>query len=290
MNMQMSTMGMFGGRPMFGGRVVGGYGTAGLPGLGFMNEVDLENEESKEGHVEEISMDDFMETLIEALDTDADVFESDRQITSDPWFGKQKFSLGPNGIKFADPMDIFNDIYGNPGFGVPGGIGPYGPFGGRGPFGPIGRMKPYGKRSYGGYGKGGFGTGSFGGYGSHGGYGMGRFGGYGGYGKGAIGGNGMGGFWTPNGFSNYGPGPHGPQDYDQQPPVGDQQPLPTNSTQDGQEQQQEQPIGYQPPHHWHQPGYQPPHPWHQPVYPQQPAYQLPGYPRAPAYGQQSSHP
>merc|ERR1719337_202227 len=69
---------------MFGGRVVGGYGTAGLPGLGFMNEVDLDNEESKEGHVEEISMDDFMETLIEALDTDADVFESDRQITSDP--------------------------------------------------------------------------------------------------------------------------------------------------------------------------------------------------------------
>merc|ERR1711990_695076 len=196
--------------------------------------------DAKEGHVEEISMDDFMDTLIEALDTDADVFESDRQITSDPWFGKQKFSLGPNGIKFADPMDIFNDIYGNPGFGVPGGIGPYGPFGGRGPFGSIGRMKPYGKSSYGGYGKGGFGlggyggygkggfgTGSFGGYGSHGGYGMGRFGGYGGYGKGAIGGNGMGGFWTPYGFSNYGPGPHGPQDYDQQPPASDQQPLPT---------------------------------------------------------------
>merc|ERR1719222_372001 len=108
-----------------------------------MNQGDLEGEESldaKEGHVEEISMDDFMDTLIEALDTDADVFESDRQITSDPWFGKQKFSLGPNGVKFADPMDIFNDIYGNPGFGVPGGIGPYGPFGGRGPFGPMARV------------------------------------------------------------------------------------------------------------------------------------------------------
>merc|ERR1711936_1518462 len=118
--------------------------------------------------------------------------------------------------------------------GVPGGIGPYGPFGGRGPFGPIGRMKPYGKSSYGGYGKGGV-------------WGFG-LGGYGGYGKGAIGGNGMGGFWTPYGFSNYGPGPHGHQDYDQQPPVGGQQPLPTNSTQDGQEQQQEQPVGYQPPY------------------------------------------
>merc|ERR1719209_641901 len=232
-----------------------------------MNQVDLDGEESldaKEGHVEEISMDDFMDTLIEALDTDADVFESDRQITSDPWFGKQKFSLGPNGIKFADPMDIFNDIYGNPGFGVPGGFGPYGPIGGRGPFSPIGRMKPYGK-------------GGFGGYGSYGGYGM---GGHGGYGRGVIGGHGMGGFWTPYSFFNYGPGPLGQtQDYDQQPPVGGQQPLPTNSTQDGQEQQQEQPVGYQPPYHWHQP-----------VYPQQPAYQLPGYPRPPANGQQSSHP
>merc|ERR1719348_1433607 len=94
-----------------------------------MNQVDLDEEglDSKEGHVEEISMDDFMETLIEALDTDADVFESDRQITSDPWFGKQRFSLGPNGLKLGNPMDIFNDIYGNPGFGMPGGMGPFGP-------------------------------------------------------------------------------------------------------------------------------------------------------------------
>merc|ERR1712055_401475 len=272
MNMQLATMGMFGGGPLSGGRVIGGYGAVDVPEMGYMNVMDLDNM-SDEGHVEEISMDDFMDTLIEALDTDADVFESDRQITSDPWFGKQKFSLGPNGIKFADPMDIFNDIYGNPGFGVPGGMGPYGPFGGRGPFGPIGKMKPYGK-SYGGYGKGGFGGYGVGGYG---GYGV---GGYGGYGMGGYGGYGKGGFWTPYSFSNYGPGPHGqPQDYGQQPPVGGQQPLPTNSTQDGQEQQQEQPVGYQPPHHWHQP-----------VYPQQPAYQLPGYPRPPAYGQQSSHP
>merc|ERR1711970_1184188 len=151
-NMQMSTMGIYGGRPMYGGRVIGGYGTIGLPGMGFMNQVDLDGEESldaKEGHVEEISMDDFMDTLIEALDTDADVFESDRQITSDPWFGKQKFSLGPNGIKFADPMDIFNDIYGNPGFGMPGMMRPFGPMGGMGQpglmagqFGAMGGMNP----------------------------------------------------------------------------------------------------------------------------------------------------
>merc|ERR1712055_422009 len=150
-NMQMSTMGMFGGRPMYGGRVIGGYGTIGMPGMGFMNQVDLDEEglDSKEGHVEEISMDDFMETLIEALDTDADVFESDRQITSDPWFGKQRFSLGPNAIKLANPMSIFNDIYGNPGFGMPGMMGPFGPMGGMsqpglmaGQFGAMGGMNP----------------------------------------------------------------------------------------------------------------------------------------------------
>merc|ERR1719370_1882472 len=150
-NMQMSTMGMFGGRPMYGGRVIGGYGSIGMPGMGFMNQVDLDEEglDSKEGHVEEISMDDFMDTLIEALDTDADVFESDRQITSDPWFGKQRFSLGPNGIKLANPMSIIDDIYGNPGFGMPGMMGPFGPMGGMGqpglmggPFGAMGGMNP----------------------------------------------------------------------------------------------------------------------------------------------------
>merc|ERR1719250_357162 len=54
-NIQMSIMGMYGGRPMYGGRVVGGYGTIGLPGMGFMNQVDLDSEglNSKEGHVEE---------------------------------------------------------------------------------------------------------------------------------------------------------------------------------------------------------------------------------------------
>merc|ERR1719450_1913223 len=83
MNMQLATMGMFGGGPLSGGRVIGGYGAVDVPGMGYMNVMDLDNM-SDEGHVEEISMDDFMDTLIEALDTDADVFESDRQITSDP--------------------------------------------------------------------------------------------------------------------------------------------------------------------------------------------------------------
>merc|ERR1711934_329972 len=279
-NMQMSTMGIYGGRPMYGGRVIGGYGTIGLPGMGFMNQVDLDGEESldaKEGHVEEISMDDFMDTLIEALDTDADVFESDRQITSDPWFGKQKFSLGPNGIKYADPMDIFNDIYGNPGFGFPG---------------PMKRMRPYGKVGYGGYGKGGFGGYGHGGYM---GYGMGN---YGGYGMGGFGGYGMS-YGSPYGFSNYGPRPHGqPQGYGQQPPAygqqppvygqqppvyGQQPPASTDTAEaDGQAQQQ-QPAGYQPPA---QPAYP-----QQPAYAQPPAYQQPAYPQQPlGYPQQSAYP
>merc|ERR1719219_3006061 len=267
-SMQMSTMGMFGGRPMYGGRVIGGYGTIGLPGMGFMNQVDLDEEglDSKEGHVEEISMDDFMETLIEALDTDADVFESDRQITSDPWFGKQRFSLGPNGIKLGNPMDIFGDIYGNPGFGMPGGMGPFGPFGGRGPSGPMGRMGPYGRGGYGG------------GFGSP--YGMGGFpGGYGmGYGSP---------YGSPYGFSNYGPRPYGQhQGFGQQPPASGQQPAPTDPTQhDGQVLQQQQPAGYQPqqPAFVQQPAYpQPAYP--QPIYPQQAYPQQPAYLQPPAYG------
>merc|ERR1712147_201274 len=137
MNMQLATMGMFGGGPLSGGRVIGGYGAVDVPGMGYMNVMDLDNM-SDEGHVEEISMDDFMDTLIEALDTDADVFESDRQITSDPWFGKQRFSLGPNGIKLANPMSIFNDIYGNPGFGMPSMMGPFGPMGNTGPTSTMG--------------------------------------------------------------------------------------------------------------------------------------------------------
>merc|ERR1719234_42158 len=222
-NMQMSTMGMYGGRPMYGGRVVGGYGTIGMPGMGFMNQVDLDAEEgldTKEGHVEEISMDDFMETLIEALDTDADVLESDRQITSDPWFGKQRFILGPNGIKLGNPMDIFKDIYGNPGFGMSGGMGPFGPYGGRGPFGPMGRMGPYGRGGFGG------------GFGSP--YGVGGFPGAYGMGYGSP-------YGSPYGFSNYGPRPHSqPQGYGQQPPAyGQQPPAATDSTQES--------AGYQPP-------------------------------------------
>merc|ERR1712013_889940 len=59
------------------------------------------------------------------------------------------FSLGPNGIKLANSMSIFNDIYGNPGFGTPGMMGPFGPMGSMGQpglmggqFGTMGGMNP----------------------------------------------------------------------------------------------------------------------------------------------------
>jgi len=260
-NMQMSTMGMCGGKPMYGGSLVGGYGMIGLPEMDFMNKVDLD---SKNGHVEEISIDDFMETLIEALDTDADVFESDRTITSDTWFGKKKSSSGPTGIKFSDPMDIFNDIYGNPRFGMPGGMGP---------FGRMGRMRR------------GYGMGGFGGYGK-GSYGM---GGYGGYGMGGYGGS----FGYPYTFPTYGPHPPSQPQGGQPLPTDGQQP--SDPIQDGQAQQQEQaPAGYQPPQ---QPAY-PQHPVYpqrhvypqQPIYPQPPIYRHHGYPWQNVHGQQSSYP
>merc|ERR1719154_448581 len=78
--------------------------------------VDLD-EDVMESRVDEISIDDFMDVLIDALNTDADVFESDRQITTDPWFGRQDIGLGPVGVKLDDPLDIFDDIYGNLNFG-----------------------------------------------------------------------------------------------------------------------------------------------------------------------------
>merc|ERR1719452_332584 len=124
--MQYSTMGLYAGQPMQGGRVTQAYGSQGddrlmramMSGLGggMGGHVDLD-EDVMESGVDEISIDDFMDVLIDALNTDADVFESDRQITTDPWFGRQDIGLGPVGVKLDDPLDIFDDIYGNLNFG-----------------------------------------------------------------------------------------------------------------------------------------------------------------------------
>merc|ERR1719500_1051296 len=81
----------------------GGATLAALQGMGFGS--------SKDSHVEEITVDDFFDAIIEALDNDKDVFEYNKEVNSDAWFGKQSFGGLVDGFKFI------NRIYGNP-FGL----------------------------------------------------------------------------------------------------------------------------------------------------------------------------
>jgi hypothetical protein len=189
--MQMNTLGMYGGRPHFGGQITPGYGNQGktyeqlmklAANMQGMKEADYG---STKDHVDEISIDDFFDVLIDALDTDADVFEADNQMISDPWFGQNYKKSSMPGIIFNDPMNIVNDIYGNPNFGIPGGyrgmggMGRYSGMGGMGGYGGMGGMMG-GYRGMGGYG----GMGGYRGMGGLGGYrGMSPYGAMGGYGR-----------------------------------------------------------------------------------------------------------
>merc|ERR1719369_670060 len=102
----------------------GGATLAALQGMGFGS--------SKDSHVEEITVDDFFDAIIEALDNDKDVFEYYKEVNSDAWFGKQSFGGLVDGFKFINPMKFINRIYGNP-FGLAnaqamtGFANPYGP-------------------------------------------------------------------------------------------------------------------------------------------------------------------
>merc|ERR1719369_2266121 len=87
----------------------GGATLAALQGMGFGS--------SKDSHVEEITVDDFFDAIIEALDNDKDVFEYNKEVNSDAWFGKQSFGGLVDGFKFINPMKFINRIYGNP-FGL----------------------------------------------------------------------------------------------------------------------------------------------------------------------------
>merc|ERR1712212_1067840 len=87
----------------------GGATLAALQGLGFGS--------SKDSHVDEITVDDFFDAIIEALDNDKDVFEYNKEINSDSWFGKQSFGGLVDGFKFIDPKKFINRIYGSP-FGL----------------------------------------------------------------------------------------------------------------------------------------------------------------------------
>merc|ERR1712121_532545 len=68
-------------------------------------------------HVEEITVDDLMTSLIEALDNDKDVFDYEKEVTSDPWFKKQGFGGTKHSFSFVDPWMFINQIYGSP-FGL----------------------------------------------------------------------------------------------------------------------------------------------------------------------------
>merc|ERR1711875_171407 len=96
--------GMAGGTGLDGGATL-----AALQGLGFGA--------SKNDHVDEITVDDFFDSIIEALDNDKDVFEYNKEINSDSWFGKQSFGGLVDGFNFIDPKKFINRIYGSP-FGL----------------------------------------------------------------------------------------------------------------------------------------------------------------------------
>ena len=100
--MQYKVMGMYGGEGIFGGNINPGYGNLEkfLGGGGYMGKV---KGDEKEEHVDEISVDDFMDVLIKALDSDDDVFESSYKMTSDNWHGKQV--IGGCG---CGPLDLQN--------------------------------------------------------------------------------------------------------------------------------------------------------------------------------------
>merc|ERR1719508_220690 len=72
---------------------------------------------SKDEHVDEITVDDFFDAIIESLDNDKDVFEYNKEINSDSWFGKQSFGGLVDGFNFIDPTKFLNQIYGSP-FGL----------------------------------------------------------------------------------------------------------------------------------------------------------------------------
>merc|ERR1719414_2909996 len=130
--------------------------------------------------VEEITVDDVIHALTQALDNDKDVFEASRQIDSDPLFGKTKTGGTLGGFNLLNPDYFIKQIYSgadpnsirmqisSQGYG----------YGGRHGYGSIhgyGGNYGYGGNSYG-YGNQGYGYGSSHGYGGnygHGGYGYG---------------------------------------------------------------------------------------------------------------------
>jgi len=92
------------GNPLAGG-LDGGLTLKALQDMGHGN--------SKDEHVDEITVDDFFDAIIESLDNDKDVFEYNKEVNSDSWFGKQEFGGFVDGFNFIDPTKFINQIYGS---------------------------------------------------------------------------------------------------------------------------------------------------------------------------------
>jgi len=108
----------FGGSQAGMGNVLQGFGNQGLPGaMGMAALSDVGNAQSSDNHVDEITVDDLMVALIEALDSDKDVFDYEKEVTSDPWFRKQGFGGMRSSFAFIDPWMFLDQIYGSP-FGM----------------------------------------------------------------------------------------------------------------------------------------------------------------------------
>jgi len=228
--------------PMGMGDIVNGFGNMGLPGaLGAAAIKQVGDAQSKHHHVEEITVDDLMKSLIMALDTDKEVFDYEREITSDPWFKKQGFGGMKSGFAFIDPWMFLDQIYGSPFglsqaqmkygqmYGLPASSFKSAKFGGMGGLGGMGGMNGMGMGGMGGMmGMGGM-SGMMGGMGGlmggmgammggmHGMGGMGHHGMMGGMGQhgmmGGMGHNAMGGMGHHHGGMGHHHGPPGHSPY-----------------------------------------------------------------------------
>jgi len=155
------------------------------PGLGGTPITYAPQNASGVSYVDEITVDDLIDSLIEALKNDHDVYTSSNEMYSDPLYGKTKFSSPYGGMNYLNPDHFIDQIYGNP-YGMS--LTQYG-FGGQGfPIAPQQQNHGYGNQGYGmnpSHGQSGYGTQNQGSYGGHGGYGQnqGGYGGQGGYGQ-----------------------------------------------------------------------------------------------------------
>ena len=93
-------------------------------------------------YVKEITVDDVIDALIQALKNDRDVFTSTSGVYSDPIYGKHKFSTPPAGLNYLDPDYYLEQIYGSP-YGMS--LTQYG-FGGQG-F-PMQQSSGYGEANF----------------------------------------------------------------------------------------------------------------------------------------------